>query len=145
MNDGYYFRLPRTEVNKVVLRTGAMFAIGFVGLRLFDLGSVDTAVFLALALVGMYFVLLHYKFVFISSNGICAESPFGKKILFAWSDRIVISERSINELQGYMFTRDGRFDSIFVPKAIFISPLFHDVVAKYSPCDHVILSRINER
>jgi hypothetical protein len=122
MVNGYYFRLPSSEVKKVMRQSALMFIVIIIGLAIVTgKNYTDTAIFVVLLHVGAYFVLRHYRYVYVSSLGIRGESPLGSSKTFSWSDELDIHQK-YNGIHGYSIQRKGLLDAIFVPKAILESP-----------------------
>jgi hypothetical protein len=105
MTDGYYFCLPRSEVNKEV-RKSALIVAGIVtGLAIVTgRDMVSSIIFLTLVHVGMYFLLLRYKYVYVSSLGIRGESPLGSSKSISWSDDLEVRKHNYG-ISGYLILR----------------------------------------
>jgi len=143
MTNGYYFCLPSLEVKKIMRQSALLFvAIIMVLAIVTGRNYIDTAIFVALLHVGMYFFLLHYKYVYVSPQGVRGESPLGSSKIFSWSDDLEISRSSKNGIHGYAIRRKGLLDTIFLPRAIFDSPQFHAAVSEFAPPSHVLLAHV---
>lgn len=143
MTNGYYFCLPSSEVKKILRQSALMFVAIIIGLAIVTgRNFVDTAIFVALVHVGMYFFLLRYKYVYVSPLGVRGESPLGSAKMFSWSDDLEIRRSNNNGIHGYAIQRKGLLDTIFVPRAIFDSPQFHAAVSEFAPPTHVLLSHV---
>jgi len=141
MTEGFYFQIPSLVAMKIMLRSGVMFATIVLVLTLtFGNRFIDTAFFLVLCHIGLYFVLRHYKYVFISQNGILGSSTSGKRISISWEDKIEIRKTSAFGIPGYGIRKNG-FNSIFVPEAIFTSTQFLTVVGRFAPNNHALLAQ----
>jgi hypothetical protein len=145
MNNGYYFCLPSSEVKKITRASALMFVAIIIVLAIVTgRDFVDTALFVALLHVGMYFILLRYKFVYVSPLGVRGESPLGSTKVFSWSDVLEIRRSNNNGIHGYAIQRKGLLDTIFVPRAIFESPQFHAAVSEFAPPNHLLLAQVAE-
>jgi hypothetical protein len=140
MTEGYYFTLPPSEVKRIIFISGALFAVGglLAGIR-----GLDVIAFLVLLHVGGYILLRKHKYVFVSPEGIRGEGTTGRNVFFAWSEPVEITEHPQFGISGYAIATVGTkllLSSIFVPKAIFLSPQFRTIVAKWAPSNHALLS-----
>ncbi len=139
MANGYYFCLPRSEVNKAVRKSALVIAGIVVGLAIVTGRSmVSSIIFLTLVHIGMYFLLLRYKYAYVSSSGIRGDSLLGSSKSFSWSDDLEVRKYD-SGIPGYLILRIGSPTSIFVPRAILDSPQFHAAVSKFAPSNHVLL------
>ena len=143
MTNGYYFCLPSSEVKKIVRKSALIFVAIIIGLVIVTgRNFVDTAIFVALLHVWMYFLLLRYKYVYVSPLGVRGESPLGSSKMFSWSDDLEIRTNNNNGIHGYAIRRKGLLDTIFVPRAIFDSPQLHAAVSEFAPPTQVVLSHV---
>jgi hypothetical protein len=143
MTTGYYFCLPSSEVKKILRHSVLIFVAIIIGLAIVTgRNFVDTAIFVALLHVGMYFFLLRYKYVYVSTQGVRGDSPLGSSKMFSWSDDIEICRSNSNGIHGYAIRGKGLLDTIFVPRAIFDSPQFRSAVSEFAPPSHALLAHV---
>ena len=141
--NGYYFQIPKAEVRKIIGQSAIMFAVIIIILSfLTGKDHSSAAIVLALVHVGGYVYIGHYKYVYVSQEGIRGDSPFfGSKVL-AWEYELEIKPRYNNQgIRGYSLQRSGFPDSIFVPAAIFATQQFKNAVAEFAPPNHVLLNQ----
>lgn len=140
--NGYSFQLPKAELRKIIGQSAVMFAVIVISLSFFTEGDYSsTAIVLVLVHVGGYIYIGHYRYVYVSQEGIGGNSPFfGSKVL-SWEDELEIKLGYNNQgIRGYFLQRCGLLDSIFVPAAIFTTQQFKNAVAGFAPPNHVLLN-----
>lgn len=140
VDDEVGFVLPADELKRVLIRFGALLALGVVvaavlGARL----PIAGAVFVLLLCLAGYVIGKRYKYVYVSESGIRGTTISASRVRLQWKDGVSIAKTRFNGLDGITLVPEGRKRGLYIPLAIARSAEFGGTVAKYAPHGHVLV------
>ena len=143
MSDEVAFLLPASEVKRLLIKSLSIFAVAIIVLMIIhgEIGGyADIGLFLVLFHVGIYFYMIRYKYVYVSSNHIRGESLLGRNVTVLWEEDISLLNVSNYGHSGYNLRTKNLLNFIFIPKAIAESQHFQTTIVKFAPINHPLLT-----
>ncbi len=141
MQNSTGFTIPKAYLRRAYLR---LLPWGLVGLALLVVfgnsslrNTIDTAVFVAVLVGGLYWYTLRYKWIYLTSSGIQGLTVTGAKVLIPWSEPVQLGRRvAFSGIECISVKPISHGAALMLPSSIASTSEFNSLLERLAPSNH---------